>query len=331
MAIIISSTNNKWWVWKTSTVVNEATILADVFDKKVLVIDLDQQCNLSQALLWGDDYDANENAWELFKSDSQMPVNELIVPVFKNLDIIPGKLDDVFLLESELEVLHERIRDDIKPKLVSIWKEEIANKEGVSEILGTLDKIILDKEEWIRVLKRRLSEIDSEYDYIFLDLPPSVSRVPKNAWMASDYLLIPISDYFALKWTEWLIRRMIEIKRDYNQDLKFIFFFNKAPLSSNLFWKDFLNKDYLEIVKEFIDAIWSNEALGSVSYIMDNMIRFSADVERAYWKWQTLIDKEKWIKTLRQKQKKGFKNKDKIKVLEDYKNFAKELIEITEK
>ncbi|MBT6778425.1 hypothetical protein HOA93_01200 [bacterium] len=49
-----------------------------------------------------------------------MPVNELIVPVFKNLDIIPGKLDDVFLLESELEVLHERIRDDIKPKLVSI-------------------------------------------------------------------------------------------------------------------------------------------------------------------------------------------------------------------
>jgi chromosome partitioning protein len=50
----------------------------------------------------------------------------------------------------------------------------------------------------MKILKKKISEVDDDYDYIFFDLPPSVSRIPKNAWVSSDYLLIPISDYFAL-------------------------------------------------------------------------------------------------------------------------------------
>ena len=45
-------------------------------------------------------------------------------------------------------------------------------------------------------------EIQDEYDYIFLDLPPSMALVPENSWRASDYLLVPISDNFALNGTE---------------------------------------------------------------------------------------------------------------------------------
>jgi len=313
MAKIIASTNNKWWVWKTSTIVNVAQILAKKMRKKVLVIDLDQQCNLSQAILWKNGFKINKNAWELFNIHSNVKIKSLIIEKTKTLHIIPWKVDDLFLIDAILQDTHKTIWK-ITKKLNDIHSNFSEDKKGeIQNILTTLDKIVWDKEEWIRVLKKKISVIEDDYDYIFLDLPPSIARVPENAWVSSDFLLVPISDNFALNWTEWLINKMIDIKKNYNDDLRFIFFFNKVPLSSNFFWKNHINKEYQKLIDSFVYALWKNETLSNISYVMQNIIRESRDVEKSYWIWKNLLK---------------FKNS---KVLEDYKGFTKELHTICKK
>jgi chromosome partitioning protein len=65
-----------------------------------------------------------------------------------------------------------------------------------------LKGVMFDREEWVKVFKKNLSEVEGDYDYIILDLPPSVSMITESAWVISDYLLVPISDYFALNGAE---------------------------------------------------------------------------------------------------------------------------------
>ncbi len=332
MAKIISFTNNKWWVWKTSTAVNLSTILSEKYKKKVLVLDLDQQCNLTQALLQEKRFEKDQWSSELFRLLSKTPVEELIIEVSKNLHIIPGNLDDVTLLDSELEILHTELREHVKPNLEYVQKNFNTSewKDKLDSSLELIDKLVLDKETWVKILKKRLSEVGLNYDYIFLDLPPSVSRIPKNAWVSSDYLLVPISDVFASHGTEQLITKMIEIIKEYNPELKILFFFNKVPITSNVFWKDWLGKNFKKIMEDFTEAIQENDLLSSISYTFESAIRESKDLEQAYLNNTTLLNLEKEKIAKKKKQWKKLKDKEKSKVLEDYMDLAEELIEITE-
>lgn len=309
MATIISSTNNKWWVWKTSTIVNVSQILSTLNNKKVLVVDLDQQCNLSQAILGKNEFQVNLNAWELFDVNSDVDINNLIIKKTKNLHIIPWKVDDLFLIDAILQETHKSIW---KIEELTDWMSSENYEQNKKHIKDIINKMVWDKDEYIKILKKRLSVIENDYDYIFLDLPPSVTRVPENAWVSSDFLLVPISDNFALNWTEWLINKMIDIKKNYNDNLQFIFFFNKVPLSSNYFWKNHVNKEYLKLITNFTDAISENDILSEISYVMEDVIRESRDLEKSYWQQRSLLE---------------FKDS---KVLEDYKWFSKSLIKICE-
>lgn len=289
MAVIISSTNNKWWVGKTTTVVNISTMLAKDYGKKVLVVDLDQQCNLSQAILGKYNFDWSlKNAWELFNWVSPYSVQELIVKSSFGVDIIPWRVDDLFLLEKELDVIYDKI-----------WNKYISNLERgeVTPVLSSMKEDVSLRSDWVKILRKRISEVANDYDYIFYDLPPSVSRVPKNAWVSSDFLLIPISDYFALNWTEGLIARMVDIKREYNENLKFIFLFNKVPMTSNMWRKDAINKEYNKIIESFTQAINENDFLSSMSYIMNTKIRYSPDIEKIYG-MNTILNNVEWPKII---------------------------------
>ena len=293
MGKIVSFTNNKWGVGKTSTAINLWNVLADL-NYRVLFVDLDQQCNLSQAMLWDDFNGSVSQSWELFNFDSKIKIHEIVKKIDDYKSIIPGRLDDVFLLENELENIHFLIQKTIKPGLKKIKETDLKDNSFINEIEEKIEKTVLRKKEWITILKKRLSEVRKDYDYIFIDLPPSVSRIPKNAWVASDYLLIPVSDIFSTKWTVWLIKRMVEIKKYYNQELKFCFFFNKTPVSSNAYGKDFLSKAFKEdIIKQVANWIMKNEFLRESSVIFNSYVRNSNDIEKSYWSWQSILDFKK--------------------------------------
>lgn len=66
-------------------------------------------------------------------------------------------------------------------------------------------------------LKNALLPLYNNYDYIFLDCPPSLGLITLNALCASDTLIVPIQcEYYALEGLSQLMSTVRQVKRLYN-------------------------------------------------------------------------------------------------------------------
>ena len=71
------------------------------------------------------------------------------------------------------------------------------------------------------VLKRLLSGVKQDYDYVILDCPPSLSLLTLNALTAADSVLIPLqSEFFALEGLGQLLATIKRVKLSLNPGLK---------------------------------------------------------------------------------------------------------------
>lgn len=76
---------------------------------------------------------------------------------------------------------------------------------------------IIDTKNRESLLKNALSAVWENYDYIFLDCPPSLGLITLNALTASDSFLVPIQcEYYALEGLSQLMATVRNIKRLYN-------------------------------------------------------------------------------------------------------------------
>ena len=70
------------------------------------------------------------------------------------------------------------------------------------------------------VLKRAMSKVVDEYDFIIIDCPPSLGLLPVNALSLASYVLIPIQcEYYALEGVSQLINTVNLVKRSLNPKL----------------------------------------------------------------------------------------------------------------
>ncbi len=70
-------------------------------------------------------------------------------------------------------------------------------------------------------LKRALSLIRDDYDYIFIDCPPSLGLITINALTCADTFLVPIQcEYYAMEGLSQLMSSVRQIKRLYNPVLE---------------------------------------------------------------------------------------------------------------
>lgn len=70
------------------------------------------------------------------------------------------------------------------------------------------------------VLKDALTKVKDEFDYVFIDCPPSLGLLTINALIAANSLLIPIQcEYYALEGVAKLLESMEMVKRRMNPDL----------------------------------------------------------------------------------------------------------------
>lgn len=71
------------------------------------------------------------------------------------------------------------------------------------------------------VLRKKLSEVKNDYDYVIIDNHPSKSTMSLNGLVASDEVLVPLTpDNFALEGIGYLFDKINEVIEELNFDLK---------------------------------------------------------------------------------------------------------------
>ncbi len=103
----------------------------------------------------------------------------------------------------------------IKTDFDNLWlcpsAEELAGAE--IELVGA------DSREF--KLKKSLKTIKNNFDYIFVDCPPSLGLITINCLTAADSVLIPIQcEYFALEGVSLLTNNIKKIKKSLNPDIE---------------------------------------------------------------------------------------------------------------
>lgn len=81
-----------------------------------------------------------------------------------------------------------------------------------------LELAVIDQRE--TRLKQALSQMTEDYEYIFIDCPPSLGLITTNALCAANTLLVPIQcEYYALEGLSQLMNSVRRVKRQYNKEL----------------------------------------------------------------------------------------------------------------
>lgn len=86
------------------------------------------------------------------------------------------------------------------PAADCVVETEYGDVIPASKELAAASVELIEEEDREFVLKKAVSELYSEYDYILLDCPPSLELLTVNALVAADSVLIPMQcEYYALE------------------------------------------------------------------------------------------------------------------------------------
>ncbi len=172
MAKKVAVVNMKGGVGKTTLAVNLAYYFAERQERSVLIVDLDPQFNTTQYLMLPAEYDERiikggaPTIWHVFEAGEANPLGQV--------EVSPGSL--IVNIPTE----DDRGRLDLVPSQL--------------ELAGSL-RAPLHKE---RKLVHFIEQIENKYDVIVFDCPPTHSILMDAAFLASDYVLIPVElDFFA--------------------------------------------------------------------------------------------------------------------------------------
>ena len=123
-----------------------------------------------------------------------------------NLDV---SIYDV--LTSEASVKESTIKSELVQNL-SILPSTIELAGAEVEITS-----IPDRET---IMKRKLEEVKEEYDFVFIDCPPSLGVLTINALTCADSVLIPMQcEFYALEGVSQLINTVQLVKKSLNKNL----------------------------------------------------------------------------------------------------------------
>ena len=197
---VVSVINYKGGVGKTTITSNIAAYAASE-GKRVLMIDLDPQTNLTFSFMsskeWEDKYAQAKTLKNFFRpiingSSKRISLESLVIP----LDVQGLKMG---LVSSHLELI------DIDTDLAAC--------------LGGANINIMNR-NFLRVhshLRDGLSKLKNDYDLVLIDCPPNFNTVVKNAITASDYYLVPAKmDYLSTLGIEQLDRNTRKYVKSHN-------------------------------------------------------------------------------------------------------------------
>lgn len=218
-AQIISFINYKGGVGKTTTTYHVGCSLAYHHNKKVLLVDIDPQTNLTFLCV---DFDA----WKKFKLNKgtiatmyQMFLDKKAFQTTHYIWKCPvgrssTKIHELDLIPGDLELLGEDLSgmSSISQLFTLTSRPFEMLKKHASNILR----------EW-GFLREAIYQIRDKYDYILIDCPPNLYLMTQNALFASDwYVVTVIPEYLSVIGLSILVRKVDDIKDKINKTANMI-------------------------------------------------------------------------------------------------------------
>lgn len=110
--------------------------------------------------------------------------------------------------------------ENIKDAIIKTDFDNIDIVAAATELAGAeIEFTEIPEREYI--LKKAINEVKDEYDYIFVDCPPSLGMLTINCLTAVDSVLIPIQcEYYALEGVSQLMETISLIKKSLNPNLE---------------------------------------------------------------------------------------------------------------
>lgn len=207
MAKVVSMINWKGGVGKTTLTLHLAAGLATRHNKRVLLIDLDPQCNLSFLAIGASSYISHTYT-----------TNQ---PTLKNIfdgyfDRKPAKPEDVILQQSvraRAGKVYTKVGVILSHQELTLLDMKLAREKRVGKDHREETKFEIEK---ISIIKSILDDVADEYDYVLLDCPPNVNLVTQNAFFASDYYVVPsIPDFLSTVGITLINQYMDQFNKDY--------------------------------------------------------------------------------------------------------------------
>lgn len=91
---------------------------------------------------------------------------------------------------------------------------------GANGDLTGAEVLLTQREQGAFVLKEALAPIQSNFNYIIIDCPPSLNMLTLNALTAADNVVVPVQcEYYALEGLSALMQTINEVKSTTNPDL----------------------------------------------------------------------------------------------------------------
>lgn len=115
-------------------------------------------------------------------------------------------VNDVPISEAIIESSAKNV--DICPTNINLAGAEV-------ELVGAMSRE--------QILKNAIDEVADNYDYIFIDCPPSLGILTINALTASNNLIIPIQgEYYALEGLSQLVDTVNKVKKKLNKNINIL-------------------------------------------------------------------------------------------------------------
>lgn len=189
MCKTISIINNKGGVGKTTSTSIISELLA-YLGKKVLVVDLDQQSNLSMML--GRYVEDSEEVLQGATAPDVLNISDLFKHRYRSREDVLAVISHTGI--PNLEIIPSSKRH--KNTGLNIT----ANQTGNNNI----------------ILKKALAEIKEEYDFILIDNAPANDVLTVNSMFASDLILVPVRvEGFSYKGLRETIDTILYIKEEH--------------------------------------------------------------------------------------------------------------------
>ncbi len=206
---ILSLFNHKGGVSKTTTTYHLGWMLANK-GFKTLIVDTDPQCNLT-SLIIGD-----EEAEDFYNGKECIDIYSCIEPLEKGMlggvkkaNPIPTKNKNLHLLCGNLKL--------------SGFENQLAFALTASEGIPAVRNMPGSLSEVLRSTKR-----EHEFDYVLIDMSPSVGALNQCLFMSSDFFLVPTTPDFFCKQA---IKSLSEVIPSWNSTIRA---FRKDELSYSI-------------------------------------------------------------------------------------------------